>query len=531
MRFFNTEGPVVAERHYCVPPLQRLNLGEILELLRDMRYFVLHAPRQTGKTSALLALRDLLNSRPERDFRCVYINVEAAQALREDLPAAMRTIIGELSDRALLAGDGFLDPVWPELLARFGPGQALSAALTRWAMADPRPLVLLIDEIDSLVGDTLISVLRQLRAGYDRRPSGFPQSVVLCGVRDVRDYRIRSGSENTMVTGGSAFNVKAESLRLGDFTEAEVRALLSQHTEETGQAFTPPALELLWKQTRGQPWLVNALCRRACFGSEAGRDRTRPITAADLIDAQERLILSRETHLDQLADKLREERVRRVVEPLLSGGDRRTATARDLEYVRDLGLIARDIPLRIANPIYAEVVPRELTYAVQTDLLQEAAWYLDERGGLDVDKLLTAFQAFFREHSEHRVERFDYAEAGPQLLLQAFLQRIVNSGGRIEREYGLGRGRTDLLIIWPLQERREPHAAARFVIECKVLRASLERTIREGVSQTLRYMDRCASDRGHLIVFDRTEGKPWDQKIFRRVERTGEHPPITVWGM
>ena len=400
MRTFNTEGPVVPARHYCIPPLKRVKLGGILELLRDMRYFVLHAPRQTGKTSALLALRDLLNDRPERDFRCVYVNVEAAQAQREDLPAAMRTIIGELSDQALLAGDEFLDPVWPELLARFGPGRALSAALTRWCMADQRPLVLLIDEIDSLIGDTLISVLRQLRSGYERRPSGFPQSVVLCGVRDVRDYRIRSGSENTVVTGGSAFNVKAESLRLGDFTEAEVRALLGQHAGETGQAFTPQATELLWKQTRGQPWLVNALCRRACFGTESGRDRTRPITGAGFLDAQEQLIRSRETHLDQLADKLGEERVRRVIEPLLSGGDRRTATARDLEYVRDLGLIARDDPLRIANPIYAEVVPRELTFAVQTDLAEEAAWYLDDRGGLDVDKLLAAFQAFFREHSE-----------------------------------------------------------------------------------------------------------------------------------
>ncbi len=531
MRTFNTEGPVVPARHYCIPPLQRVNLGGILELLRDMRYFVLHAPRQTGKTSALLALRDLLNDRPEQDFRCVYVNVEAAQAQREDLPAAMRTIIGELSDQALLAGDEFLDPIWPELLARFGPGRALSAALTRWCMADQRPLVLLIDEIDSLIGDTLISVLRQVRSGYERRPSGFPQSVVLCGVRDVRDYRIRSGSENTVVTGGSPFNVKAESLRLGDFTEAEVRALLGQHAEETGQAFTPQAQELLWRQTRGQPWLVNALCRRACFGTEFGRDRTRPITGGDFLDARERLIRSRETHLDQLADKLGEERVRRVIEPLLSGGDRRTATARDLEYVRDLGLIARDDPLRIANPIYAEVVPRELTYAAQTDLAEEAAWYLDDRGGLDVDKLLTAFQAFFREHSEHWVARFDYAEAGPQLLLQAFLQRIVNSGGRIEREYGLGRGRTDLLIVWPQHGRPDPHAATRFVIECKVLRGSLERTIREGVAQTASYVDRCAAGRGHLVVFDRTEGKPWDDKIFRRVERAGEHPPITVWGM
>ena len=137
--------------------------------------------------------------------------------------------------------------------------------------------------------------------------------------------------------------------------------------------------------------------------------------------------------------------MRRVVEPLLSGGAERGFAARDLEYVRNLGLIAADDPLRVANPIYAEVVPRELTCAVQAGLTEEMAWYVDAGGGLGVRKLLAAFQTFFREHSEHWSQRFQYQEAWPQLLLQAFLQRVVNGGGRIEREYGLGRGRTDLL--------------------------------------------------------------------------------------
>ena len=159
---------------------------------------------------------------------------------------------------------------------------------------------------------------------------------------------------------GSAFNVKAESLRLGDFTEADVRALLAQHTEETGQAFTPEAFAAVWTQTRGQPWLVNALCRRACFDSKPGRDRSRAISRDDLLDAQEHLILSRVTHLDQLADKLHEERVRRVIEPLLSGASEDESSSRDLEYVRDLGLVSRGTPPRIANPIYAEVVRRSM---------------------------------------------------------------------------------------------------------------------------------------------------------------------------
>ena len=523
-RFFNTAGPVRPQKNYCIPPLDRLELDDVLALIRDEKYFVLHAPRQTGKTSALLALRDLLNSRGA--YRCVYANVEAGQAAREDMERALRAVFSELEIQASITlGDESLASLWRGALDSAGPVGALQQVLRRWSAADPKPLVLMLDEIDALVGDTLLSVLRQLRAGYPQRPTHFPQSVVLCGVRDVRDYRIHSGAENAVIAGGSAFNIKAESLRLGDFSAGEVRALLAQHTAATGQAFTATAVDAVWARTQGQPWLVNALAYEACFRNKAGRDRARPIAADDILEAQEQLIANRETHLDQLADKLQEGRVRRVVEPLLSGGDEREFTIRDLEYVRDLGLIAQGDPLRIANPIYAEVVPRELTAAAQTGLVQDAAWYIDAAGGLEVDKLLAAFQAFFREYSEHWVARFDYQEAGPQLLLQAFLQRIVNSGGRIEREYGLGRGRTDLLIIWPQGGRKR-----KFVVECKILRQSLERTVRDGLAQTAGYMDRCAAESGHLVVFDRTEGRRWEDKVFRREEPV-VGGTITVWGM
>jgi len=126
-------------------------------------------------------------------------------------------------------------------------------------------LVLFIDEVDSLVGDTLISLLRQLRSGYDRRPSSFPQSIILCGLRDILDYRIHSDNEKTIITGGSAFNIKAESLRLGNFIQTEVDRLLEAHTKETGQKFDTRAKELIWNYTQGQPWLVNALAYETCF--------------------------------------------------------------------------------------------------------------------------------------------------------------------------------------------------------------------------------------------------------------------------
>ena len=528
MRDFNTAGPVRAHLNYCVPPLERLGAVELLSLIRAQAYFVLYAPRQTGKTSALLALRDLLNGGTDGEYRCAYINVESAQTAREDVGRAMGAIATEI---AIEAEDTLNDSATAEAADRLDttrrPDVALGTLLEIWTRAADSPLVVLIDEIDALVGDSLVSVLRQLRAGYAHRPAAFPHSVVLCGVRDVRDYRIRAGSEREVIAGGSAFNIKARSLRLGDFTRSDVETLLGQHTDETGQTFAPEALDAVWEETRGQPWLVNALGREMCFPKGPLRPRDRPISEQDVFEAREALILSRETHLDQLADKLREPRVRRVIEPLLSGGDAEYSD-RDFEYVRDLGLVAPDPPLRIANPIYGEVLPRELTWVLQQAMPpRRTAWYVDAGGGLDMDRLLAAFQDFFRRNSEHWVQRAQYTRAGPQLVLQAFLHRVVNGRGRIEREYALGSRRVDLLVIWPGGQGR----AGRFVVECKLLRdgRSRVRTIERGLEQTAAYMDLSDADAGHLVVFDMREGRPWAEKIYTE-ERSRNGTPITVWG-
>ena len=525
MRSFNTAGPVKPDKHYCIPPLERIDLEEVLRLVRDEQYFVLHAPRQTGKTSVLLALADVLNG---RGYRCVYVTVETARTARDDVQRAMRTVLVRLASQARATlDDGFLDDIWPDVLARVGADEALGEALSRWAEASPGPLVLLIDEIDTLVGDSLLSVLQQIRAGYPGRPERFPHSVVLCGMRDLRDYR--------MGAAGSPFNIAAESLRLGDFSREQTLALLGQHTEATGQAFAPEALEAVWTQTRGQPWLVNALAYGTCFKDRALRaERSRTVTVDDIAAARDELIVNRVTHLDYLADKLREGRVRRVIEPMLSGADRYAFTDRDIAYVRDLGLVARDAPLRVANPIYAEVLPRELAWVVQETLDVSPPRYVRTDGSLDAELLMAEFQGFFRRHSEHWRNRFAYEEAWPQLLLQAYLQRVVNGGGRIEREYALGSGRVDLLIVWPLADRVQE-----FVVECKVVRAHdrLERVVDEGVEQTARYVDRCAAEAGHLVVIDRRENRSWEEKIFRirrrsaHLPRAGGGAPVTVWGM
>ncbi len=277
--------------------------------------------------------------------------------------------------------------------------------------------------------------------------------------------------------------------------------------------------------TQGQPWLVNALAHEVTFKMKANRGRSKPITVHMIEQAKENLILRRETHLDQLADKLNEKRVRNVIEPILSGQlAPEILLEDDVQYVYDLGLITKEGNLEIANPIYQEVIPRALTYTTQLTITHQTQWYVRD-DCLDMPKLLGAFQEFFREHSEHWVERFDYKEAGPQLLLQAFLQRIINSGGRIEREYGLGRKRTDLLVIWPYAGQ-----VKKMVIELKILYKSLEKTLEEGLKQTWEYMDRSGSTEGHLIIFDRSENRSWEEKIFQRKETCQGHE-IVVWGM
>lgn len=543
MRFFTTEGPVNCARHYCLPSLDRLDLPEMLILIEQQKYFLLHAPRQTGKTTCLLALADHLNQ--EGRYRAVYANIEVAQAYRENVDKGMAAVVEQISRSARdQVGDLTATGLARTVIASSTGGTVVEEFLTRWCQDASRPTVLLLDEVDALVGDTLIALLRQLRAGYPKRPDAFPQSVILCGVRDLQDYRIQSSLEKAVITGGSAFNIKAESLRLGDFDRRETETLLLEHTKETGQVFTPEALDLVWELSAGQPWLVNALAYTACFRMPEGRDRSQPITPVHIQTAKESLIERRVTHLDQLADKLREPRVRRIIEPILRGDELdENATRDDITYVTDLGLVRRGARgPQIANPIYREVVPRELTLIAQLNLeaQQQSAWYIRGDGRLDMPKLLAAFQQFFREHSESWVERFDYKKAGPQLLMQAFLQRIVNGGGRVEREYGLGRGRTDLLVVWPPAAAREQGAGASFlhpdanlqraVIELKVLRKSLDATVAEGLAQTREYADRCAADEAHLVIFDRRPGRAWEEKIWQRAEQS-DGLTISVWGM
>lgn len=502
-RFFNTAGPCRPDIHFVLPPMRRL--PEVSELIERQSYFVLHAPRQTGKTTALLTLAAELTAAGR--YAAALISAEPGAPFGDDPGAAEAAILGPARDHICAQLPPELQPPpWPAAEA----GGRVAAALSSWAQACPRPIVLFIDEIDALRDNALLSVLRQLRAGFPQRPRAFPSSLALIGLRDVRDYKIASGGSGRLGT-SSPFNILTKSLTLRSFTRDEVAELYAQHTAETGQPFEQSALDRAFDLTRGQPWLVNALAATAV--DELCRDRGIAVTAADIDQAKERLILARVTHLDSLADKLQEPRVRRVIEPVLAGLDVGVEIPRDdIDYAIDLGLITRDDArnLVIANPIYREVIPRELA-SVTADVmvLPARSWALPD-GRLDIDGLFNSFVAFWRRNAEPMVRGQSYPEIAPHIVLMAYLQRVVNGGGMIEREYAAGSGRMDLCIRW-----RVGGAEQLVAIELKVWRDKQGDPLQEGLAQLEGYLGRLGLTEGFLVIFDRrraAEEVPWDER-------------------
>ena len=437
----------------------------------------------------------------------LHVSCESAQAALGDVERGITSVLDAIGQTAQIHLRPELRPPAPD--GSVGAENRLFDLLRRWCEACPRPVVLFLDEIDALLDAVLLSTLRQLRAGYPERPEHFPISVALIGLRDVRDYQLASSSP---------FNIKVESVLLPGFGEAEVGELLSQHEAETGQPFTAAAKAKVFAVTRGQPWLVNALARLAV--RDLVPDRGQEIGEATIERAKEILIERRDTHIDSLLERLREPRVRRVIAPILAGEQLSPEVLDDdLVYAEDLGLLERGATgMAIANPIYREIIPRALTSLMQRDLTLPRPSYVDSGGGLDWGQLLTDFQAFWLQHAESYLDRAPYAEAAAQLVFMAWLQKVVNGGGIIEREYAVGRGRLDLCVRWPAAGPSRQTFAA----EIKVWRSGRPDPVNAGCEQLAEYLDRLGLERGTLIVFDqRAEAEPLPGRLERRQIQQG----------
>lgn len=484
-RFFNIAGPNNVQDHYTLPALARL--PEVRNLIDDRLYFVVHAPRQVGKTTALLSLaKDLC---AEGRYASVLVSMETGAAFPHDLGSAEYAILESWRQRCYARLPPELQPPpWPDT----HPGSRIAAALRAWTESLSRPLVIFLDEIDALEGQVLLSILRQIRDGYADRPKHFPWSLALIGMRNVRDYKIASDGTDTAHS-VSPFNIVAKVFSLRNFTLDEVIELYAQHTRETGQGFEHEALEYAYQLTQGQPWLVNALANE--ITREMVRDRHTTITKEHVEQAKEILIRRRDTHLDSLAERLREPRVRAIIEPMLSGDDSGDIPEDDIRFITDLGLMRLDQGgrLAVANPMYREIIVRQLSFGLQTRLQPMQPTWLKSDGKLDKEALLKSFLAFWRQHGEPLMKSAPYHEAAPHLVTMAFLHRVVN-GGSIEREYSIGSGRMDLYVRY---------AGEGLGIELKVWRDGREDPEAEGLEQLDTYLGGLDVPDGWLIIFDR----------------------------
>jgi predicted GIY-YIG superfamily endonuclease len=375
-----------------------------------------------------------------------------------------------------------------------------------------RDLIVFIDEADCLSGAALIAFLTQIRAGYLLRhqpDNKFPRSMALIGLRDIRDCLTQAGPEEQSFGLASLFNIIKESLTLADFTCAEIKTLYSQHTEASGQKFTDEAVNRAWHWTEGQPWLVSALAYEAAV-KQLKNDYTRVIAGSDIDQAAEALIQRRDTHLEYLSERLKEPRIRRVLEPIIAGDKswNYEVSDYDIRYAADLGLIKSEAGgARPANPIYGEVIIRTLTQRLEMEVPNDPANRWMDGQKLDMTSLLQAFQQFWRENSEMLIPPYNYTESAPLLAGLAYLQRVLN--GRTETltwEYSLGRRRLDF------QARYQGLSYPAALKISRQGRFSGQRAP-ESLEQFNSYMGRLGAKTGWLVIFDQDPDKSWEEKI------------------
>ena len=505
MRYFNTAGPCIKGEHYMVEASTRL---QGVEQLIDMKqYFVIHAARQSGKTTYLLDLTQKLNALGT--YHALYCSLEGLQGIgeaKEGVPLIVQCIKESLDTNNIPKHEIFAENADYENYTG-----VLNSELKKYCKVLDKPLVIFFDEADCLNESTLISFLRQLRLGYVSRVlAPFVHSLALVGMRNIRDYKAQVRPNSKTLGSASPFNIVTETMTLKNFTKEEVASLYKQHTDETGQLFENNAISFIFEQTQGQPWLVNAVAREIIV-KILNSNYSQTITAEMAKTAIQTIILRRDTHIDSLLERLKEERVRSVMEPILVG-DIVDVTSDDFYYVCDLGLISKT-PEKIgpANPIYAEVIARVLNASFQEDLARNNKTYVMPRylknGIIDINALLVDFQQFWRENSDMWIEKFQYKEAAPHLILQGFLQRVLNGGGDIIREPAAGRKRTDICVVF--EKKKYP-------IELKIWRS--KKSLQEGLIQTVEYMDIFGCNEGWLLFFNRDPNMSWDEKIYYQKE-------------
>ncbi|MDR1039526.1 MAG: AAA-like domain-containing protein [Deltaproteobacteria bacterium] len=548
---FNISGICNPLEHYMLPALNRI--PNICDMIRGKYYFIIHAPRQSGKSTFIEILNDKINaSESFYSFRCSLANVseltDSELAMSQVFNAVNRSL--SVSPVPALSSLAFKF----DHLCNMKQDIKIHQLLFHLCSELDKETVIIFDEIDSLKGPPLISFLGQLREAYlDRRhftPLRFPRSIALVGLRDIVDYNVKFNPGDESSETASPFNVVTKKFTLNNFTIDDIASLYGQHTEATGQVFRREAIERAWFWSEGQPWLVNALAREV-ITEQFQNDYSDDVTPTDIDQAAMTLISSKSSHFMSLKKRLEEVRIRRVVEATVFGIGKLRKTINDLipeddfQYAVDLGLLKRvqdeDQPFQPSNPIYGEIIFNVLTSALKYHIPSELSRPWTNGMDLDLSGFIKSFQLFWSKHSEMMsytnavfknldngiadyisnipvngiqisVPKFtDYIkdsfnsianESISQLVLFAFMQTLKFQGVEvIAREYPLGNRRLDICLYY----KDIPYP-----VELKIKGVT---ALKQSLRQLHDYMDKCMATDGWLVIFDLDRNKTWENKI------------------
>jgi hypothetical protein len=485
----------------------------------------------------LLTLKKKLNE--EGKYRCLYCNVETAQVAGNDTERGIKLILSRIAQEAEFE---FQDP-WPHqnfvsILEHTGPDGALVTLFERWMYREQppqAPIVLLLDGIDVLRGETLTSVMRQLRTGQISSPRLFPQSVILSGARDVRDSDIEIGKDEYLL-GRSGSDIRDHTLVLYNFTQGEIKELCDQYTAETGQTFQEAVYSRLYSLTGGRPWLVNTLLCEGLYEMGFGSDASKPVTFGMIDAAKDHFLARQDIYMDQLAAKLSSRSVRETLFPILIGGRwEKKPLQEDLDYLEDLELIRKSPGgWGIPNAIYREIIPKVMGRNLKDELshVVDRSKFLRPDRRLDFREMIKFYQKLYCEYFLVWGRRYDLQGVLAQILLHTFLHYVLGDRGRMECDYALSTGCVDISVGWGYSLENGERREERFVVEIRLFdnTQAHEVGVRYGVTQVVAYAKPRQPYEVYLLILDEDESKTWYDRLFQE-QHVYDNMTVNVYGL
>ena len=495
MRTFGTRGPVDPEKNYVVSRSEEIS--DFINRVKEGRYIVIFAPRQTGKTTFFQWALDKLTNEDETYFPIQldfeeYKNLSDADfytSLYDDICEEIETVLQKRGDPPPEALVQLLENA--ELTNHVSMRRLFRSLAT--LLSDHR-IVITIDEFDGIPQSVVSDFLYTLRRIYISRST--PRAPYSLGL-----VRVKSITQLDYDRSVSPFNIQDE-FALSNFTIQQVRELLSQYTEEVGQAFAPEVIETLYKQTTGQPFLVNRFAQ--ILTEEAKIPKTETIRMEHFLTAHSQILQEQNTNIQHLITNIRRDpRFKSILMQIVSY-ERGVRFNLDNDIISELttyGIIAKgtDGMCEILNPIYHHRILqafKPLINGLEQDYLPEDADfsdYLTTKGHLDLGQLLDNFCNFIERVGFRILQVPDTPQefVGQDLLYTYFDQFVSIVGGVMYLEVQTGRGRIDLLII---------HNSRKYIIETKIWEG--HRRYEAGKKQLAAYLSLEGVAEGYYVVFD-----------------------------